>query len=349
VVATSANLPAAQESRQSATETRFMPFGSDSEIMLSVRLVRELICVPTRSGKRCSEQEALKFILLCKSRALNPYEGDAYLIGFDGEKGPSFSLITAHQAFLKRAEVSQDYDGMESGVIVRTADGQVLDREGDFVFDDDVLLGGWATVFMKNRSHPTKRRLKFSTFSKQTKIWRENPAGQIVKCAEADALRSTFPTKLGGMYLEEELAPKQVEAQVATPPGPGRVSLRGNGHAALEASEDLAREPETWPDDAPSDADVARSDGWTPETRVGLPDSQPGDDEEEGRTRADAMTDLEALLRLADSVSTLQGVGADMMKQREWLGEDNYARLEALYQERFKGLQPAAAGARGRK
>ena len=33
----------------------------------------------------------------------------------------------------------------------------------------------------------------------------DDPAGMIVKCAEADALRSAFPTMLGGCYTEEEM------------------------------------------------------------------------------------------------------------------------------------------------
>ena len=35
----------------------------------------------------------------------------------------------------------------------------------------------------------------------------------IVKCAEADALRSAFPTHLGGLYLAEERPPIDITAQ----------------------------------------------------------------------------------------------------------------------------------------
>ncbi len=50
-----------------------------------------------------------------------------------------------------------------------------------------------------------KKRLKLATFAKSTPIWQANPGGMITKCAEADALRSSFPTSLGGMYLREEM------------------------------------------------------------------------------------------------------------------------------------------------
>ena len=188
-------------------ETEFIPFMAKDAIRLSVSIVKKLVCVPTRSGKVCSDREAIRFIMLCKARGLNPYEGDAYLIGYESRYGSAtFSLITAHQAFLKRAETHPEYDGMESGVMVVTKDKELIDREGDFTLDTDTVVGGWATVFFKTRSHPSKKRLKLSTFNTGQGRWNKDAAGMISKCAEADALRSSFPSTLGGMYLEDELA-----------------------------------------------------------------------------------------------------------------------------------------------
>src|SRR5580692_885246 len=96
----------------------YVPFGSQDKIKLSVAIVQNLICVKTKTGKTCTAGDAIKFMMMCQARRLNPFEGDAFLIGYDGREGPAFSLITAHQAFLKRAEVNPEYDGMKSGVIV---------------------------------------------------------------------------------------------------------------------------------------------------------------------------------------------------------------------------------------
>src|SRR5436189_2756431 len=101
---------------------QFLPLGCTDKIKLAVRIVQNLIAVPTRSGKTCSERDALRFIMLCSARKLNPFEGDAFLIGYDGQNGPEFSLITAHQALLKRAEVHPEFDGMQSGVIVASGE-----------------------------------------------------------------------------------------------------------------------------------------------------------------------------------------------------------------------------------
>jgi hypothetical protein len=113
-------------------------------------------------------------------------------------------LITAHQAFLKRAELHPEYDGMESGVVVERG-GEIVDIQGDFTSAGDKLLGGWARVFFHTRSHPMYKRIRLERFKKPFGIWLDDPAGMICKCAEADALRSSFPTMLGGLYLREEV------------------------------------------------------------------------------------------------------------------------------------------------
>jgi len=189
------------------TETRiveFVPHGTNDKIKLSIEMVKRLIAVKTRSGKTCTDEDAFKFMVLCQARRLNPFEGDAFLIGYDGQQGPTFSLITSHQAFLKRAELHPEFDGMDSGVIV-LREGEMLDLTGDFHLPNDQILGGWATVYFKGRTHPMRKRLRVVRFNKGFGVWKEDPAGMICKCAEADALRSSFPTMLGGFYIEQEM------------------------------------------------------------------------------------------------------------------------------------------------
>lgn len=193
-----------KENAVAEKEMEFVPFANKDAIKLSVNIVKRLICVPTKNGHKCSDEEAMKFMLMCRAKGLNPFEQDAFLIGYDTQDGPKFSLITAHQAFLKRAECNPEYDGMESGVMV-TRDGKTIELEGDFHFENDVLVGGWATVHFKNRKHPMKKRIRLARFNTGKSQWAKDPAGMICKCAEADALRSSFPTLLGGLYTREEM------------------------------------------------------------------------------------------------------------------------------------------------
>jgi phage recombination protein Bet len=194
----------------------FTPFGAKDKISLSIQIVKRLIAVKTKQGKTCSDEDAFRFMLMCQARKLNPFEGDAYLIGYDSQGGPSFSLITAHQAFLKRAELHPEFDGMQSGTIVLRK-GEITDLAGDWHMPDDRILGGWATVYFKNRKHAMTKRLRLERFNKNYGIWKDDPAGMIVKCAEADALRSSFPTMLGGMFTQEESDVVTSAADIARP------------------------------------------------------------------------------------------------------------------------------------
>lgn len=181
----------------------FIPHGSNDKLKLTIAMVKAMVAVPTKAGHRPSDQDCIKFIALCQARKLNPFELDAYLIGYDSNDGPKFSLITAHQAFLKRAELHPEFNGMKSGVIVERGD-KLLDLEGDFHLENDKVVGGWACVYFKGRQVPMMKRVRLKRFNKGFGVWRDDPGGMICKCAEADALRSSFPTMCGGMYLKEE-------------------------------------------------------------------------------------------------------------------------------------------------
>lgn len=183
----------------------FVPFGNQDKIKLTVAIVKNLLCKPTRSGKLCSDKDALRFMMLCSARKLNPFEGDAFLVGYDGKDGiAEFNLITAEQAFLKRAELNPDYDGIESGVIVQNEDGSVEEIQGEFTLESQRCLGGWARLTVKNRKVPFYERLAVRQYAKTGPFWEKNPQHQIAKCARAAVLRRAFPTSLGGLYLQEE-------------------------------------------------------------------------------------------------------------------------------------------------
>jgi phage recombination protein Bet len=231
----------------------FVPYGAQDKIKLSISIIKNLVCVKTKSGKTCSDQDAIKFMMLCSARRLNPFEGDCFLIGYDGKDGPTFSLITAHQAFLKRAELNAEYDGMKSGIIVQEGE-EIKDLEGDFYLDSQKPIGGWATVLFKNRKQPMHKRIRLKRFQKAWGIWQEDAAGMVCKCAEADALRSSFPTMLGGLYLKEELAPTAptVSAPIFTEPVKEK-----KGEATVEAEVIPAKAAMSEPVSSPTPHDTA--------------------------------------------------------------------------------------------
>ena len=221
--------------QKSEKEMEFVPFGAADPIKLSVAIIQKMVAVPTKTGKTCSDTEAVKFMMLCQAQRLNPFAGDVFLTGYDGRDGapPKFSLITAHVAFLKRAESSPEFQGMESGVIIQDAEGGISEREGDFYLPEETVVGGWAKVYRLNRK-PTYRRLAVAQRKPayETAFWAPpKHAEQIVKCAEADALRSTFPSLLGGLH-----APGEIYEVVTTVQEPLRINEGAGSQKRLEAS-----------------------------------------------------------------------------------------------------------------
>lgn len=227
-------------------EVEFVPIGSRDPIKLSVAIVKNFIAQKTRSGAEASDADCMKFVMLCKVRGLDPWQGDAYLQGYDSSNGPTFTLITAHQAFLKRAEINKSFDGMQSGVVCIDEDGNLVEYEGDLVLQGHTLIGGWARVHKKDLKFPVYKRLKLSTFNSDRSRWKVDPAGMIVKCTEADALRTAFPTSLGGLYIDAEVQSViDITPAGDVPQAPKRKSLpKFDAKPAAVVEEAAQQEPE---------------------------------------------------------------------------------------------------------
>ncbi len=213
-------------------DVEFIPFGTQSKIKLSLSIVRNFVAEQGKNGELPDDRQCMRFMMLCRSRQLDPFQGDAFMLPFfSTSKGHyEWSMVTAQQAFLKRAEVHPDYAGKESGIIINPqpcqpcgGSGQWKDNlcprcsgkgwwdelEGDFMpekLNDETvqLLGGWCKVYYKNKPKVEYQRLRLSTYRKKTSLWDGDPCGMICKCAEAAALRSAFPNTIGGLYLREE-------------------------------------------------------------------------------------------------------------------------------------------------
>jgi phage recombination protein Bet len=184
---------------------RYTPFGEKNEISLSVNDVTNFIAAKTKSGKVATAKDIILFMKLCQANGLNPWVRDAYLVGYDGNDGPTFTMITAHQSLLNRAELSSEFDGMESGVvIVRNGESEPQQRAGTIVLPGETIVGGWAIVYRRDRSRPICSTVLFSTYTTGMSRWKADPSGMIVKVAQGSALRQAFPSTLAQCYLREE-------------------------------------------------------------------------------------------------------------------------------------------------
>lgn len=200
---------------KSVKSVKYTPFGETDEIELTYGQVLSFISARTKSGKTASEADIIKFMMLCKARGLNPWVGDAYLVGYDATNGPEFSLITSVSALMKRAEANPAFDGIESGVVV-AVDRVITERQGDLVLAGERLVGSWAKCYRKDRRVPFYDALNLSTYDKGYSQWKKDQSGMIVKCAEASVLRKAFPSQLSALYISQEMAERIYERTPAT-------------------------------------------------------------------------------------------------------------------------------------
>lgn len=242
-------------------KVEYVPFMGREPIVLNGYTVLEFFAQPTKRGAKCPPYQAVRFAKMCHSRGLNPWEGDAYIVGFDGQDGPEFSIITAYQALVKRAEVHPDYDGIESGIVCRDAHGNLEDIPGTIIPDGYKLVGGWARVHSKSKSTPNYQRLDLATYDKKRSRWNADKAGMITKCAKAAAMRESFPTSVGGMYLREELGDDDHEerAPVAMPRATHEAPVTGRVITPATTPQDAQDEPFV------EDVDETPPDAGTPQ------------------------------------------------------------------------------------
>lgn len=180
-----------------------------NEVKLSGNIVAQYL---TRGNSKVSEQEIVMFMQLCKFQKLNPFLNEAYLIKFGSQPA---QIIVSKEAFMKRAEAHAQYAGLEAGIIVERKD-DLVEIEGAVKLKNDVLIGGWAKVYRKDREKPISVRIALNEFGKGQATWKDMPLNMIRKTAIVNALREAFPDNVGALYTEEESAapaggPKPVE------------------------------------------------------------------------------------------------------------------------------------------
>lgn len=176
-------------------ENRFTVNGE--EIKLTGSIVKNYL---TRGNEDVSDQEVVMFINLCKYQKLNPFLNEAYLVKF---KGSPAQIVVGKEAYMKKAERNEDYEGFKAGLIVQR-NNEVVEIEGSFAMKTDTVLGGWAQVYKKNRKYPYVAKVNLDEYNKGQSTWSQKPKTMIRKTAIVQALREAFPEDLGALYTEEE-------------------------------------------------------------------------------------------------------------------------------------------------
>ena len=182
-------------------------------IQITPQDVRNTFC------PQATDQEVQLFLALCATQRLNPWTKEAYLVKYGTNPA---AIITSRAAIQKRADANPEFEGVEVGVVVLTAQGGVDHRPGEAYYKalGEQLLGGWARAYRKGRK-PYYSEVPLAEYNTGKSNWAKMPGTMITKVAEMHALRAAFPQDFQGMYSREEMAQAtEVQAEVELPQQP---------------------------------------------------------------------------------------------------------------------------------
>lgn len=211
-----------------------------SDVRLSPAIVQRYIVT---GGQQAPDAEVFAFLAKCQARRLNPLAGDAYMTVFGGKA----SVIVSKDYFVRTATQQPGFDGMRAGVVVVGRDGELRYREGCIVGrSTERLVGGWAEVYDRSRSHPSRAEVSLEEYDQHRSLWKSKPATMIRKVALVQALREAYPGAYGGLYDSDEMPAERV---AATPPAPEPVAVEAvPAEVAEEPSPEQVPEPTPEPD-----------------------------------------------------------------------------------------------------
>lgn len=213
-----------------------------SEVRLTPGIIAKYVVT---GGQQVDDREVFAFMAKCQARRLNPLAGDAYMTTYRDKRGNvNASVIVSKDYFVRTATQQPSFDGMRAGVVVASRkDGSLTYREGCIVGkNSEALVGGWAEVYDKGRSHPTRAEVSLDEYDQKRSLWLTKPATMIRKVALVQALRETYPGAFGGVYDSSEMPE---EMQVPVPPAPVEVPQVAEPEPEPEQPEEpVAQEPQ---------------------------------------------------------------------------------------------------------
>lgn len=200
------------------------------EISLGFETVRAYLVHGDK--EKVTPQELMFFMGVCKSRGLNPFKKDCYLIKYGSDAA---AIVTSIDFFRSRARAQKDCKGWKAGIVIQKKEGLEF-REGALVVDGEKLVGGWFEAKPDGWPEPKKHSVTLKGYIKHTKegkitrFWsEENQPSQIMKVAESQGLRIVWPDEFQMLYTEEEI--------LAEPGDPGEVMRIAADKAKTDAIE----------------------------------------------------------------------------------------------------------------
>lgn len=185
-----------------------------------VDVLRKQVC-----PKGITDDEFFVFLMRCQQSGLNPLLGHAYCVPRRTNIGTRDkpNWVTNHvfqpaiDGMRARAAEFPDFRMSDSAAIYEK-DLVTIDKgSGEIVHKTNPagqrgrLVGAWGRVRLKDGSANVVE-LPVGSRTGDSSFWNADPGSMLAKCAEAAALRKTYPVAFSGLHIREELPGEEREA-----------------------------------------------------------------------------------------------------------------------------------------
>lgn len=194
-------------------DVRQLAHGQDTDIetydgrtvLANIEIARALL----PCGQNATDMELGAFLAFCQANRLDPFRKQCHLVKYNRNEPAAW--VVSYWVYVDRAQRHPQFDGLESGVIWRVDGKTIRGKPCDYARDEThQIVGGWATAWRKDRSHPfdvevpAEEMVKTKKDGTVTKFWKTMTTTMMEKVPISRALRLAFADELGHTYTDAE-------------------------------------------------------------------------------------------------------------------------------------------------
>jgi phage recombination protein Bet len=228
---------------------------------------RQIAALKAMGIKNASQEDMLVFLHYCAKTRLDPFSKQIYMLERRSKEGNDWVFKQTIQVGIDGYRLIAQRAAQREGVYIEYEETIWFDQDAQphRVWLDDKPPAAALVTVVKHLPSGVKLRFpgmaRFKSYAAYSRGDNPHLTGQwgvmddhmIEKCAEAFALRRSFPQDLGGMYVEEELQgdverpgpPPKMQAYTRAPDGSDEWSVPGevDGETGEVKSADSAEQP----------------------------------------------------------------------------------------------------------
>ena len=154
------------------------------------------------------------FLMQAAIFGANPFSvpAEIYPVPFKNKDGSfTYAPVINYKKYIDFGAANPRFNGTKSGVVVETADGNILNRAGQVYGSKETLIGGWCEVYLKGIKEPVFRSVNIKEFEQSdnngvlTKFWKQDGTRALMIEKVACKLAFEIAMKIPKTYIEEEL------------------------------------------------------------------------------------------------------------------------------------------------